>query len=222
VLAGVGVALLLLLAGYAHELGAEMAKRLFRNAYGVLAISASIGVLLVFSIPKGARPDIIAIVNAIVMTIVLCLLVRWPVRERWWGKLLVDLRRPRPVWVYALAAVAVFSAVMLFPGKGGVGRLPLRNLAGAGQVLALSAWMYALYARPEIRERGIVNNGQLIPWNRVEGHWWDDTRGKAFVLRLSLSGWRGLFCNSNPLIVPVHLKDEVDATIQRYLRDWPV
>lgn len=220
-LAGIGFALVALMIGYAHDLGAEVAKRLLRKAYGVMAIAGVIGVLMVYYIPKGVRPDVIAILHIITVTLVACLLARWPVRERWWGRLLLDLRRPRPVWVRALAALAIVVGVMAFWEKGGFAEPSPRKLAGAAQAVALAGWMFALYSRPEIRERGIVASGHLIPWNRIEGHWWDDTRGKALILRLNVGGWRRFFCSSNPVIVPAHLKDQVESLVQRYLREWP-
>jgi serine/threonine protein kinase len=219
-LLGFGVGFGFLTLGYAHEFGGEMTRRLMRNAYGMMALAGIIAVLLVFAISKGAR-DLVAVFNALLILFVLCLLIRWPFRERWWGRLLVDLRRPRPLWFYALALLAAGGAVMAFRERVATGT-PWRNLAGVAQVAVLSGWMFALYPRTEIRERGIVNNGQLIPWGRVEGHSWDDARGKAALLRLSVGGWRRMFCGVNPVIVPLHLKEQADAAIRQYLREWPV
>jgi hypothetical protein len=221
VLAGFGVGFAFLTLGYAQEFGAAMTKKLVRGAYGMMVLAGAISAIFVVAVPKGARPDLFAALNALILIFVACLLIRWPVRQRWWGRLLVDLRRPRPLWLYALLLIAVFSGVMAYGEKGGMGS-PWRNLAGAAQVVAIAVWMYTLYPRTEIRERGIVNNGQLIPWSRIEGHRWDDAPGKSALLRLTVGGWRRMFCGCNPVIVPLHLKEQTNAAIRQYLREWPV
>jgi hypothetical protein len=217
VLVGVVVWLAFLILGYSHELGGETARRLLGRAYGVMVVSGVAAVLLVLAIPKEMRTDFIAILNVVIVTLVACLLARWPVRQRWWGRLLLDVRRPRAIWVYVLLALALFFAGMAVYEKG----LSVFNVVGGAQVVALAAWMFFLYHRTEIRERGLVVSGQLIPWHRIEGHWWDAGRGKVAVMRLAVGGWRRMFSSCNPVIVPMRLKDQVEAVMQSYMREWP-
>jgi hypothetical protein len=219
VLAGMGLALVGGLIGYWHELGPETARRLFRSSSIFMAICCLACMLLLFAVPKQLRLDVITTINLAVTAVFTGLLVRWGLRERWAGRLLLDLRRPRPVWTYGLLLLMIMSLIagVLDPGPHGV----LRNLAGGTQVVALGVAMFVFYHRPEVRERGIVAMGQLLPWSRIESHWWDDARGKVLILRLQARGFPGKIASGN-LIVPPHLKEQVDAVFRQYLREWPV
>jgi hypothetical protein len=217
-LAGLAVAILGMSIARSLEVGAETANRLFRNSGAMVAMAILAGTLAFFLLPEGIRPDVIVAVNAVTVVLILRLLLRWPFRERWAGRLLVDLARPRPNWVFLLAGAAVVGAIgSIVERRSGV---QLRHIALAGQSMLLGIWVIVFHARTEIRERGLLAMGQCIAWRSIEAHWWDYTSGDNRILRVQCGGWRRI---GSPLsvTVPAHLKDQVDAVMRRYMGELP-
>jgi hypothetical protein len=199
------------------EAGGDVARRIGKvSALTVFGFGLG-GVLLVFSIPQRIRPNFITVLDSLLVVAYLFQVLRWLFRDRWAGRLLVNASRPTPRWIYALW--------ILFPL--GIGARLLRSapmswdaVAGFGMGAAIALWLSIVYGRLELRERGVLCNGQRLPWNRIETHSWEDTAGAHHLLHLQLGGWRRHFPFS-ALLVPAHLKPEVEAVLDRYLREWP-
>jgi hypothetical protein len=199
------------------EAGGDVARRLGK----VTAITAFCfglgGVLLVFSIPQSVRPSFLAILDTLVAIAYLFQVLRWIFRERWAGGLLVNASRPTPRWIAGLwVLVPVAVVIRLLRTK------PLSGQALGSLVMAaaIAVWLLIVYARLELRERGILFNGQRLPWNRIESRSWEETAGDNLILHLQFGGWRRYFPISS-LLVPARLKTEVEAVLDRYLREWP-
>jgi serine/threonine protein kinase len=201
-----------------RDMGRKTALGLHRSSLGIMVVSGAIGILLAFSIPKTAIPNAFVWFQIVFVAFVLYHLVRWPFRERWAGRLLVDLRRPRAIWMYGMLAFLLISIGNA--AFAGWGRLRWSYFAGAPQVIAMCVWVSVLQPRLEIRERGIVAMGKLIPWRRIDGRKWDDAKEQTVVLRLICNGFLSVYPYV-PLVVPANAKDAAEAALQRYLGEWP-
>jgi hypothetical protein len=141
---------------------------------------------------------------------------RWPFRDRWAGRLLLDASRPRAAWVYLLLILSPVPTVMrLIRGKP----MDFFEFASALNIVALALQLFLCYRRNEMRERGIVAYGQFFPWHRIEARRWDETDRFA-ILRLACGGIRK-FLTEMPVLIPREKKEAVERVLERYLSEWP-
>jgi len=143
--------------------------------------------------------------------------IRWLRRERWAGRLLLDLSRPTKKWRYYLWALltALFLLVCLTNPSSRQIYIPL-TLAEffGGAVLIIGG-------RLEIREQGIIFQGTLLRWGNIESYEWDFSgRHSSIFLEIHL---RRLLKALPPARIPVlpERRKAVDAVLSRYLSDWP-
>ena len=215
-----GAAGLLLHVSNSLELGSAVARRVLRISAMTILVSGCLGGLAVIAIPKNTRPDFLMVLYLAISAFILYLFVRWPFRERWAGRLLLDAGRKRPLWVYLLPLAAIGALVYRFEQ----GTPPLHGwpamLANTAQMVALCLWLYFFYPKTEVRERGILTFGQMFTWRRIESHWWEMPKGKTAILRLQCGGLRRI----SPMImvlVPSALRPQIEALIERFQAEWP-
>jgi len=199
------------------EAGGDIARRLGKVSAITAFCFALGGVLLVFSVPERLRPNFITVVDALVVVAYLFQILRWLFRSRWTGHLLVDASRPTPLWVkFVWAPIPIAIVVRALRGVPASAQV----VAALSMAAAGALWLSIIYGRLEFRERGVLCNGQRLPWNRIESHSWEETAGAHHILHLQLGGWRRHFPFSAAL-VPAHLRPEVEAVLDRNLREWP-
>jgi len=221
-----GVAGLLMLLSASLEMGNAVARRLLRIAGTTMMVSGLVGGLMgalmgesLRFLPRWVTLRIFDVMYLALAALFAWLLARWPLRERWAGRLLLKAGRRAPVWVYVLPAFAVGAvAYKLYGG------MPVSHLWGMASNLAMMAamclWIIFFYPRTEVRERGIIAFGQLLAWRRIESHWWEGAKGKAAILRLHCSGFRAI-CPAIAVLVPAELKPQVETLMERYQGAWP-
>jgi serine/threonine protein kinase len=196
------------------ELGKDTSRRLIATtAKGGIggALMGALYAHLMFATPRGY---LVLALAASTDLIFLYLCLRWPFRERWAGRLLLDVRRPRPAWAYLAGVVALVPIVQLISGRFDRTDVCLW-IANAG----LCTYLFLCYTRNEIRERGIVAYGQFLPWSRIEGRRWED--GERFaILKLGCGGFRKLWPDT-VVLIPRAKKEETDRILNRYLSEWP-
>jgi hypothetical protein len=197
-----------------HELGSDTSQRLVSmTVRGGIAV-VLLGVLVAqMSIQRPLA--VVSVLTATGLLIFMWLCVRWPFRDRWAGRLLLDAGRPRPLWVRAMPVLSLLALV----ARVSAGKLDVLELASTLNLVAFSLHIYFSYTRNEIRERGIVAFGQFFPWHCIVARRWDDGDRYA-ILRLRSVGVRR-FLPEMAVIMPREKKDAADALLQRYLSEWP-
>jgi serine/threonine protein kinase len=143
--------------------------------------------------------------------------IRWLTRERWAGRLLLDLSPPRKkllVYAWALALIAYGLLIIRF-GPSLILIIPALAVLGSlgGQMI--------IDGRLEIREKGIVSRGKLLRWGNIESYEWTEVEWEYdSVLKVHM---RRLLKALPPTKIPVQAKrrEAVDAVLSRYLSDWP-
>jgi serine/threonine protein kinase len=143
--------------------------------------------------------------------------IRWLTRERWAGRVLLDLSQPTKKWRYYLwAGITILWLLLCFtdPSKRGFYiPLTLAEFVGVASLI--------IGGRLEIREQGIIFLGKLLRWGNIESYEWDfGGRHPFIVLELRL---RRLLKALPPTRIPIppEQRNAVDAVLSRYLSDWP-
>jgi hypothetical protein len=147
--------------------------------------------------------------------------IGWLTRERWAGRLLLDLNRPRDKFSYymgALGTIGFIGIVCFYPTSNTI----LRALTMAGYFGGRTI----LDGRLEIREKGIVSRGRLLRWGNIELYEWISEVvgwGKPSPVALKVHVRRLLKALPPERIpVPSERREAVDAVLSRYLSDWPM
>ena len=143
--------------------------------------------------------------------------IRWLTRERWVGRLLLDLSQPTKKWRYYLEALVLIISLYICVADPAQRRIfiPLVLL----QVAFFS--FLIIGGRLEIREQGIVFVVKLMRWGNIESYEWDFAGRSRFIfLEIHL---RRLLKALPPVRLPVppEQREAVDAVLSRYLSDWP-
>jgi hypothetical protein len=143
--------------------------------------------------------------------------IRWLTRERWAGRLLLDLSQPTKKWRYYLEALVVIISLCICVTA------PAQRRTFIPLALAQFAFFGFLIigGRLEIREQGIMFVGKLLRWGNIESYEWDFGGHSRFIfLEIHL---RRLLKALPPvrLSVPPEQREAVDAVLSRYLSDWP-
>jgi serine/threonine protein kinase len=112
----------------------------------------------------------------------------WGFRDRWAGKLYLRTRADhRQIWIFGLGLLSTgmgLGNAIAFPET----RIPYMLLVQIG----LTIVFLLLFARQlfmnhlEIRERGILYRGGLIPWVKIESYEWEPTTYKSSPVPLYL------------------------------------
>ena len=162
---------------------------------------------------------------------VLC--VRWIVRERWGGSLVLHAssRRSRTFGIFAVALFICCLSNLVIPvpsSIAGGGTLQTGphpwtvNAFGIGVEVLPWALLYALSGRLEFRQSGIVTASGFYRWPNIESYVRskDSLDGRA-VLTLKVRGRHPLL--PTPKIkVPQPKRHEVETVMARFLSEWPV
>jgi predicted Ser/Thr protein kinase len=199
-----------------RELGGDTSRRLMSATAKAGFLGALVAVVVARVTIRNPQNQFLPAINVMCGTLILWLCVRWPFRERWAGRLLLDAGRRRVTWIYVFVVLTpLVPAIRLIRGKP----MNTYELATSLNIVAMALFMLLCYGRNEIRERGIVSYGQFFPWHRIESRRWDD--GDRFaILRLSCGGIRR-FLMDMPVLIPRVKKDAVEQLLDRYLSEWP-
>jgi hypothetical protein len=143
--------------------------------------------------------------------------IRWLTRERWAGRLLLDLSQPTKKWRYYLEAL-----VLILSHCDCIADPAQRRI-----FIPLAVAQFAFFGfliiggRLEIREQGIMFVGKLLRWGNIESYEWDFAGRSRFIfLEVHL---RRLLKALPPVRLPVPpgQREAVDTILSRYLSDWP-
>ena len=145
-------------------------------------------------------------------------MLRWPLRARRLGPLVLDAshRRPWFVGITVLSTVAnTIPAIMVWRETGAVA--PISIIAA---VVSATLFAFSLLAgRVEIRTRGLACRGSLISWSEIVSYRWETNPDKFEILRLRRSGlWRS--CPGG-IPVPPELRSQLESALVRQLVEWP-
>jgi serine/threonine protein kinase len=156
-------------------------------------------------------------------------LLRWPRRNRWAGKLLLDGAVPKR-W-YEILCAALLSTMLALAG----GALFVANrskpqdrwswqAAGLVALAAALVYVYAMNSRFEIRECGILYFGLLFRWERIESFAWDSIPEIGPIMKLRFKGFSRFSygpVGRLQIVVPVEKRISVDAIMNRQMSEWP-
>lgn len=156
-------------------------------------------------------------------------LLRWPWRNRWAGKLLLNASIARR-WDEILSGVVVLAMLALAARALALAtranpRLGWKWQAAGLIALALAAlFVFASGGRLEMRERGILRFGLLTRWPRLESFAWEYTEGSRVILKLRIKRFPILLfwpSFSMRLVFPADLRSSADAILNGQLSEWP-
>ena len=162
---------------------------------------------------------------ALLAMTVLCgtILAGWPLRGRWSGPLLLDLRRAKPraayIWVSIVStALVVYITITIaeFRLHKHLDVYPLVFTTGMG---LFAAYSFFLWGRVELRQRGMVHYGRLIRWSNIEAYTWEPAEGDLVVLKVHVK--RLLPFYRERIILPAKHKTTTEAILSRQLAEWP-
>jgi hypothetical protein len=157
------------------------------------------------------------------------LLVAWWTRNRWAGELVTRMKTVDPLPM--MVAVAILNVNQLLRAiRTGVRPEFLDMMI----VLTASlAGVYVLFACRylEVRGRGILYRGRMIPWLRLEGYEWEAQatpqdlvifrlNPEKAAIRLKVQRLFSIFPGPK-LVVPSDRRDEMEAILKRHLSAWP-
>lgn len=151
-------------------------------------------------------------------------LFRWPWRERWAGPLVLDLTRPRHraarIWVTLMGAGLLLITAATIADAIHAKHWEVRWISYVGAISASAAYIFTMWGRVEIRRRGIVNLGILLPWSKVESYAWERPDGELIVLKVRLKRMLS-FLPATKIVIAANHKSEVAAILNQQLSAWP-
>jgi len=233
------------------DTGLDFARaQLIRWTFTVFAIFGVYALLITTAVAHKTKFDeysnltssFAALLSAILLFFPALTLARWPWRNRWAGMLLLDISRRRFGAGYILAAMAVEGLLLVldihgravdvhFPDDGRPTKFVEqaffaffvgRGFLGAWIILlALTAYLFTMWGRAEIRERGLLRFGLLLRWSQIESHSWERPGGRFVILNVRFK--RILFPGSGSwkIALPVDCQAEADAILRQQLLEWP-
>jgi len=163
--------------------------------------------------------------------IIVCQAIAWLTRERWAGRLLVDLNQPRKKlsYLYPLFLTLYLLFVCFNPVGARSTLSSLALIAYLENIWLTRGWL-------EIREQGIISSGKLFRWGSIESYEWTSEvvgwgKPSPVVLKVHLGRLltfvlvdvRTLGKALPPARIPIPpgQREAVDAVLSRYLSDWP-
>ncbi|HEY6340679.1 MAG TPA: protein kinase [Bryobacteraceae bacterium] len=145
-------------------------------------------------------------------------LIRWPLRAKQLGPLLLDASRWRPwfVGLMGLSVALALRATISFWQESGFVTAP----QVLGPLISTTIFFYSLLSgRVEIREKGLAFGGMLLPWSKIRSYAWEPNPGEFEMLRLRTSGLWSWF--PARIQVKKEFRSQFDDALTRQLMEWP-
>ncbi len=168
----------------------------------------------------------LAVFGAVTIPFLLGSVIRWLLRERWAGKLLVDASAPLPLWFGWLARLfllLVCPAVLFFWANGEID-FDYRDIGVLAILLVNSLLLLRTVLRRgklEFRERGIASVDLFRSWNQIAAWNWENGFGVQNQTALRLKLRRPLFRRSVCLPVSLSNMDQVSSVLREFVSDSP-
>ena len=146
-------------------------------------------------------------------------LIRWLLRSRRLGPLLLDASRPLPWFLKIMlpSAVGLYLWAMILEWQANRSIDPNRAVF---LILMASIFLVTfLSRRVEIRQKGLAFGGMWLPWSKIVSYAWDPDSGEFDILRVPTSGLWGWF--PTRILVKKELRSQFDAALTRQLMEWP-
>jgi serine/threonine protein kinase len=219
------------------NIGKRIAEGLFQAPSRIVLLRTGIifGFLLFFSFVYGPwRESVLFLLMALCMAFVtIRVTIRvavWLARQRWAGRLLLDLSRPRSRGTRGGLLANGLLLVILSVDFYRSGKPDLDAGLGLLIIFQIAGWF--LDGRLEVRDQGIVHEGKLLRWGNIESYeWTSEEREIHFgllhrravyfpVLHLNL---RRLLKALPPakIAVPPEKRETLETLLSRYLSAWP-
>lgn len=93
---------------------------------------------------------------------------------------------------------------------------PLSLVASASSCFLLF-WSFVSRGTAEIRRRGFVIQGGLLPWSRIESYAWEDANSEPAVLKLLARP----SLTQQAIKVPARHRAAAESILCRQLAEWP-
>jgi hypothetical protein len=155
----------------------------------------------------------ILLLEALFGAAMLGMIARWRSRDRWAGPLMLDISRPRENWMLLLSVCAAAILILSLFEK------PIHPLflVGSASSCLLVFWSFISRGTAEIRQRGFLIEGDLLPWSQIESYAWEENIGNLVVLKL-----RARRSPSERAInVSVKHKATTETILHQHLAEWP-
>jgi serine/threonine protein kinase len=146
------------------------------------------------------------------------LFLRWVMRRRLGGSLVLESPSQRSSWPVRCAGLSVsIEALFWRTSTGNAAAEFFLNLV----LSMLWLFIFALSGRLDLRQFGLMTATGFYRWPNIESYSWIEAAGrKDAVLTLKLHGRHPLL-PSPKIKVPLAKKPEVEAVMARYLSEWP-
>jgi hypothetical protein len=220
----------------ASEAGTNFAKgQLFSWSVVLIGLAAFALATLRSNFVKAHIEAVPAFVAPVASLSFLFLLLRWPWRDRWAGRLLLDLslnsRLPllamhyRRFWQGVLIGsfgMAAFFAIIkpLFgPPATPAWRIDPFLVPLAFTLVVFVIYLITFWRSVEIRERGILYFGVLTSWRKIEAFSWERSEETHVHVVLKVKFKKTL--GSWWIVLPAERRMEADAILRKQLSEWP-
>jgi hypothetical protein len=87
-------------------------------------------------------------------------------------------------------------------------------------LVPFTAYVFGLWGRVEIRDRGVLTSRGLLRWPRIESYGWDPPVGAFALLRLRVRSLLPPFATRR-IYLPADRQFEAETVISKQLADWP-
>lgn len=201
-------------------LGPTAGTRRFLAVLPILLGTMVFSVLLFLFVPRNARINGFVVFNLGFVLFVGGFVGYMRYRTRQAGALLVDLGLPRSHRFlrfvgFLILALAIVSAVFPIVDRD----ITIEDVADILFRVALGSFQVLLATRPmQLREQGLLANGDLLRWHEITGYQWEADRPNTLTLRVSTL----LPMGKRPsLPVPPEHRDAVDRLFAQYAGGVP-
>jgi hypothetical protein len=200
-----------------REIGTAALRRRLPFILPFILTAFLLGIMAVSLLPPKPRSDLrlINILLDIYLATLWFPLIRWPLRARRLGPLLLNASR-RPSWFarigLSFTMLYLLMVIWLWHETDSFDRnLRLWTISA----ITTSCLHQLLSARVEVREKGLAYSGMLLPWSKIQSYVWDPNPGKFEILRLRTSGVWSWF--PTQILVKNELRSQFDAALTRQL-----
>lgn len=210
-----------------REYGARFPPKLVEMGLKIFSV-CFLAVFSFYSLLKGALHlnslTALSVIKTTLTAWVLYILLRWPLRKKLLGRLLLEASLPRSRPLVAIVAIGLGLQGLV------VGRaiadenwsyrvMFILELLFTTTFLIYTVWVFR---RVEVREQGVAAGGSFLRWRRIVGYSWEHKIGEVEMLRFRLTGlWKWSSFIQARMLVKRNLRPQVDHLLKQQLMEWP-
>lgn len=199
-----------------RTLGPTAGTRHFLRVMPILLGTTVLGVLLFRFVPRNVRIDgfVVFELGSVLFVVGFAGYIQYRTKQA--GALLLDLGQPRALRFlriigYLMVAVAIVSAVFSIVDRD----MSLKDVAELLFRLSLGGFQVLLGSQhTQLREQGLLANGELLWWHKVTGYQWEVDRSTTLTLQVNTVLPMG---RRPSLPIPPEHRDAVDRFLAQHI-----